>query len=383
MPEPLEIRRVLTSAERRDFILLAYRLNAGDPNWIPPLKDEVKGLITPGKNPWFEHAEAAFFLARRGGRTVGRISAQVDSLVLEHMGAGLGQWGMLEAEDEAAAQALLAAAEAWLRDKGMTRSMGPFSLGIWDEPGLLIKGHDHPPMVMMGHHKAAYEAWVEKAGYAKAKDLYTYDLDVVQPFPPIVQRIVAAGERNPKIRIRQVDKKRFDQEAELILSILNEAWSSNWGFIPLTPSEIAYAGKKLKPIVLEDMILVAEYDAGEGFEPVAFMVALPDINEFLADLGGDLLPFGWAKLLWRLRRMRPKGGRVPLMGVVSRLHASRLASQLAFMMIEYIRRAGTSHYGITRAEVGWVLEDNAPMISIAEAIEARCNRVYRIYERQL
>ena len=383
MPEPLEIRRVLTSAERRDFILLAYRLNAGDPNWIPPLKDEVKGLITPGKNPWFEHAEAAFFLARRGGRTVGRISAQVDSLVLEHMGAGLGQWGMLEAEDEAAAQALLAAAEAWLRDKGMTRSMGPFSLGIWDEPGLLIKGHDHPPMVMMGHHKAAYEAWVEKAGYAKAKDLYTYDLDVVQPFPPIVQRIVAAGERNPKIRIRQVDKKRFDQEAELILSILNEAWSSNWGFIPLTPSEIAYAGKKLKPIVLEDMILVAEYDAGEGFEPVAFMVALPDINEFLADLGGDLLPFGWAKLLWRLRRMRPKGGRVPLMGVVSRLHASRLASQLAFMMIEYIRRAGTTHYGITRAEVGWVLEDNAPMISIAEAIEARCNRVYRIYERQL
>jgi hypothetical protein len=383
MPEALEIRRVLTSAERRDFINLAYRLNAGDPNWIPPLKDEVKGLITPGKNPWFEHAEAAFFLARRDGRTVGRISAQVDSLVLEHMGAGLGQWGMLEAEDEATAQALLAAAEAWLRDKGMTRSMGPFSLSIWDEPGLLIKGHDHPPMVMMGHHKAAYEAWVEKAGYAKAKDLYTYDLDVVQPFPPIVQRIVAAGERNPKIRIRQVDKKRFDQEAALILSILNEAWSSNWGFIPLTPSEIAYAGRKLKPIVLEDMILVAEYDAGEGFEPVAFMVALPDINEFLADLGGELLPFGWAKLLWRLRRMRPKGGRVPLMGVVSRLHASRLASQLAFMMIEYIRRAGTAHYGITRAEVGWVLEDNAPMISIAEAIEARCNRVYRIYERPL
>lgn len=383
MSEPIEIRRVLTASERRDFIALAYRLNAGDPNWIPPLKDEVKGLITPGKNPWFEHAEAAFFLARREGRTVGRISAQVDSLVLEHMGAGLGQWGMLEAEDEASALALLAAAEGWLRDKGMTRSMGPFSLGIWDEPGLLIKGHDHPPMVMMGHHKAAYEAWVESAGYGKAKDLYTYDVGVEVPFPPIVQRIVAAGEKNAKIRIRQVDKKRFDAEAALILSILNEAWSSNWGFIPLTPSEIAYAGKKLKPIVLEDMILIAEYDSGEGFEPVAFMMALPDINEFLADLEGELLPFGWVKLIWRLKRMRPKGGRVPLMGVVSRLHASRLASQLAFMMIEYIRRAGTGHYGITRAEVGWVLEDNTPMISIAEAIEARCNRVYRIYEKAL
>jgi hypothetical protein len=375
----IEISRVLTRADRNAFVDLAYRLNAGDPNWIPPLKDEVNGLITAGRNPWFEHAEAAFFLARREERVVGRISAQVDQLVLEHMAPGLGQWGMFEAEDEAAGQALLAAAEAWLRDKGMGRSMGPFSLGIWDEPGLLIKGHDHPPMVMMGHNRAEYEAWVERAGYSKARDLLTYDLDVVPLFPPLVQRIVAAGEKNPRIRIRPVDKSRFDAEAELILSILNEAWADNWGFIPLTPAEIAHAGKKLKPIVLEDMIMVAEYDG----EPVAFMMALPDVNEFLRDLNGDLFPFGWAKLLWRLKKMRPKGGRVPLMGVVSRLHATRLASQLAFMMIEYIRRAGTRHYGITRAEVGWILEDNAPMISIADAIEAKCNRVYRIYEKQL
>ena len=379
MTAPVEIRRVLTKRDKDAFVDLAYRLNATDPNWIPPLKDEVNGLITPGRNPWFEHAEAALFLAERHGKIVGRISAQVDQLVLEHMAPGLGQWGMFEAEDEAVGHALLAAAEGWLRDKGMRRSMGPFSLGIWDEPGLLIKGHDHPPMVMMGHNRAAYEGWVEHAGYVKARDLLTYDIDVVPPFPPLVQRIVAAGEKNPRIRIRNVDKSRFDAEAELILSILNEAWADNWGFIPLTPAEIAYAGKKLKPIVLEDMILVAEYDG----EPVAFMMALPDVNEFLRDLNGDLFPFGWAKLLWRLKRMRPKGGRVPLMGVVSKLHASRLASQLAFMMIEYIRRAGTRHYGIVRAEVGWILEDNGPMISIADAIEAKCNRVYRIYEKGL
>jgi hypothetical protein len=201
----------------------------------------------------------------------------------------------------------------------------------------------------------------------------------LKSFAPIVDRIVASGEKNDKIRIRQIDKSRFDEEAALILSILNEAWSDNWGFIPLTDSEIAYAGKKLKPIVLEDMILVAEYEG----EPVAFMMALPDINEFLTDLEGELFPFGWVKLLWRLKRMRPKGGRVPLMGVVTKLHATRLASQLAFMMIEYIRRAGNGHYGITRAEVGWVLEDNGPMISIAEAIQARRNRVYRIYEKPL
>jgi len=375
----LTIRPVASKADKKAYIELAYRLNANDPNWIPPLKDEVNGLITPGKNPWFEHARAALFLAERNGRPVGRISAQVDELVLEHMAPGLGQWGMFEAEDEAAALALIAAAEDWLRAQGMRRSMGPFSLGIWDEPGLLIKGHDHPPMVMMGHNQAAYEAWVEKAGYAKAKDLFTYDLDVTKPFPPLVQRIVANGEKNDRIRIRGINKSRFDEEAALILSILNEAWSDNWGFIPLTDSEIAYAGKKLKPIVLEDMILIAEYDG----EPVAFMMALPDINPFIADLRGELFPFGFLKLLWRLKKMRPSGGRVPLMGVLRKLHASRLASQLAFMMIEYIRRAGTGHYGISRAEVGWVLEDNGPMISIAEAIESRCNRVYRIYEKTL
>ena len=373
------VRPVASKADKAAFIDLAYRLNAGDPNWIPPLRDEVNGLITPGRNPWFEHAEAAFFLAERGGRIVGRISAQVDQLVLQHMGAGLGQWGMFEGEDEETFRALISAAEDWLRGKGMTRSMGPFSLGIWDEPGLLIEGHDHPPMVMMGHNSAAYEAWVEAAGYEKAKDLYTYDLDVTKPFPPLVQRIVANGEKNSRIRIRPIDKSRFDQEAALILSILNEAWSDNWGFIPLTDSEIAYAGKKLKPIVLEDMILVAEVEG----EPVAFMMALPDINQFIADLGGRLFPFGFIKLLWRLKKMRPVGGRVPLMGVVRKLHASRLASQLAFMMIEYIRRAGTSHYGIRRAEVGWVLDDNGPMIAIADAIDSRRNRTYRIYEKAL
>jgi len=375
------VRRVSSKADRRAFVELAYRLNAADPNWVPPLRAEVRALIDPRKNPWFGHAEAEFFLAFRAGsdEPVGRISAQVDRLVLDHIEPGLGQWGMFEGADEAAARALLDAAEGWLRGKGTTKAMGPFSLSIWDEPGLLVEGFDHPPMVMMGHHSPAYAAWIEGAGYARAKDLYTYDLPVDRPFPPLVRRIVAAGERNPRIRIRHVDKKKFAAEAALILEILNDAWSDNWGFVPLTDAEIAHAGKKLKPIVLEDMILIAEYDG----DPVAFMMSLPDVNEFLADLDGNLFPFGWARLLWRLRKMRPRGGRVPLMGVRKSLHATRLASQLAFMMIEYIRRAGNGHYGIVRAEVGWILEDNAPMLSIAEAIESRRNRVYRLYEKSL
>jgi len=381
----LLVRPVSSRADRKAFVELAYALNRGDPNWVPPLRNEVYGLIDPGENPWFGHAEAQLFLARRGGRAVGRISAQVDALVLQHMGAGTGQWGMLEAADAETAAALIAAAEAWLRAKGMTRALGPFSLSIWDEPGLLIEGHDHPPRVMMGHNRPEYAGWVEAAGYAKAKDLYTYEVDVAKPFPPLVQRIIASGERNPRIRIRRAVKKRFDAEAAIVLGILNDAWSDNWGYIPLTDAEIAYAGKKLKPIVLEDLVLIAEHDAGEGagFEPVAFMLSLPDINEMIRDLKGSLLPFGWAKLLWRLRRMRVEAGRVPLMGVVKRLHASRLASQLAFMMIERIRLAGAEHYDIARAEIGWVLEDNGPMRAIAEAVAGRINRVYRIYERTL
>ncbi|HEY5721508.1 MAG TPA: N-acetyltransferase [Allosphingosinicella sp.] len=376
---PLTIRPVEDAADRKAFVDVAFALNESDPNWVPPLKTEVHGLIDSRTNPWFEHAEARLFLAEREGEPVGRISAQVDSLVLEHMGAGTGQWGMFEAADAEVARELILRAEDFLRGRRMTRSLGPFSLSIWDEPGLLIKGHDHPPTVMMGHNRAVYEQWVEAAGYSKIKDLYTYQIPVMGGFPPLIQRIVQSGQRNPRIRVRNVVKKNFEQEAALLLGILNDAWSDNWGFIPLTEAETAYAGKKLKPVVFEEIIQVAEVDG----EPVAFMMALPDLNEATRDLGGMLFPLGWAKLLWRLRRAKFVGSRVPLMGVVKKLHGTRLASQLAFMMIETIRRNGTAKYGMSAAEVGWVLEDNGPMNGIAEAIDGKINRVYRIYEKQL
>jgi hypothetical protein len=286
---------------------------------------------------------------------------------------------MFEAEDQAVAAALLHAAEAWLKNKEMTRSIGPFSLSIWDEPGLLVSGFDHSPTIMMGHNSPAYQGWIEAEGYAGIKDLWTYELDIVRPMPPLVQRIVDSGERNARVKVRKVDKSRFDEEAALILHILNEAWSENWGFIPLTDAEIAYAGKKLRPIVYEELIRVAEVDG----EPVAFMMTLPDMNELIGDLGGSLLPFGWIKLLWRLRRPQVRTMRVPLMGVVRKLQSSRLASQLAFMMIEHTRRDALRTFGATRGEIGWILDDNAGMRSIAETIESHINRVYRIYEKQL
>ena len=375
----LTIRPVETKADRKRFVDFAWDVYRDDPAWVPPLKDEVHGLLNPKKNPWFEHARAQLWLAEREGKVVGRISAQVDELVQEHMGQGTGQWGMFEALDGEAAAKLIATAEDWLRQQRMTSSLGPISLSIWDEPGLEIEGFSEPPTVMMGHHRPEYEGWVEAAGYAKAKDLLTYEVDIVHWWNEAIGRLIAMGEKNPRIRIRQVDKSRFDEEARIILNLLNDAWSSNWGFVPLTESEIAYAGKKLKPIIYEELVRVAEYDG----EPVAFMITLPDINELIRDLDGELFPFGWAKLLWRLRKPRTERARVPLMGVAKKLHGSRLASQLAFMLIEFTRRECVSKFGIKIGEFGWILEDNKGMLSIAELPGARVNHRYRIYEKAL
>lgn len=378
------VRPVQGKADRKAFVQLAYRLNANDPHWVAPLRGEMMGLITPGENPWFGHGEAQLFLAERNGKVVGRISAHIDHLALaqpveQGMGPGTGNWGLMEAEDEAVFQALIARAEQWLRGKGMHRSLGPLSISIWDEPGLLVKGFDHSPTVMMGHNSPAYQGWVERAGYAHAKSLYTYDVTINNGFPELTNRIVASGERSARINIRRVDKSRFAEEAALILSILNDAWSGNWGFVPLSDDEIAYVGKKLKPLIYNDLNMIGEVDG----EPVAFMLVLPDFNEVLKPLNGSLLPFGWAKLLWWLRKPRARTMRVPLMGVLQKLQSSRLASQLAFMMIEYIRRVAVADYGTTRGELGWVLDDNQGMVAIADVIESKINREYVIYEKAL
>ena len=381
----LEIVPIGTPRERREFVDLAYRINADDPSWVPPLHMEAAELVTPGKNPFFEHADVQYFLARRDGRTVGRISAHIDHLAVamdpvQGMGPGTGNWGMLEAEDEAVAHALIARAESWLKDKGMTRVLAPMSMSVWEEPGQLTKGFDHPPTVMMGHQPERYMHYIERAGgYTPAKLLRTYELDITKEFPPLIQRIVQSGEKNPRIRIRNVDKKKFDAEAALILDILNDAWSDNWGFVPFTQTEIGYAGKKFKPIVREDLIMVAEYDG----EPVAFMMTLPDLNEVLKPMGGSLFPFNFIKLLLWLRNPRVRTMRVPLMGVRKKLQSSRMASQLAFMMIEYIRRNSIARYGASRGEIGWILEDNQGMVAIADAIESHVNKEYTIYEKAL
>lgn len=378
------IRPVVTTNDRKAFVDLPYRLYANDPNWVPPLKMDMVELLNPDKNPFFGHAEVELFLAERAGKVVGRICAHLDHLALKQpveqgMGPGTGNWGLFEAEDADVAAALIARADDALRAKGMHRSLGPISMSIWEDPGLLTMGFDHPPTVMMGHNSAAYAPWVAAAGYLPIKQLFTYEIPISGEFPPLVQRIISSGERNSRIVIRHVDKSRFESEAALIIGILNDAWSGNWGFVPFTDAEIAYAGKKLKPIVYNDLIRIAEVDG----RAVAFMMTLPDLNEKLINFGGSLWPFNWAKLLWWLRAPKVRTMRVPLMGVLQEFQGSRLASQLAFMLIEFIRRDATTKYGATRGEFGWVLDDNGPMRSVGEAINGHINKTYTIYEKLL
>ena len=378
------IELVEGKAGRAAFVDTGRDFAAREPRWVPQLRSEQLELVNPEKNPFFGHAAHQLFLARRGSKPVGRISAHIDRLALElpreqGFGPGAGMFGYFDAEDETVAHALLKRAEEWLASQGMNRAIGPISMSIWEEPGLLVKGQDHDPMIMMGHHPAIYREWIESAGYSRTKTLLTYDLDVTSDFPPLIRRIVQSGQRNDRITLRPVDVSRWDEEVETILAILNDAWSNNWGFVPFTNAEIAYAGKKLKPIIHPDLNLIAELDG----KPVAFMLTFPDMNDVLRKVDGKLFPFGWFHILRWLHKPRRMGMRVPLMGVLRELHNSRLASQLAFMMISQIRDVAVDKYETRRAEIGWILDDNQGMMAIADAIQSTINREYAIFEKSL
>lgn len=378
------IEHVRDKRGRAAFVDVGNAFSARVPNSVPQLRGEQIELITPGKNPFFGHARAQLFIAKVNGKPVGRISAHIDELALQvpreqGFGPGTGMFGYFDADSEAVAHALLAEAEKWLLSEEMTRVLGPISMSIWEEPGLLVRGQDHPPMIMMGHHPAHYRGWIESYGFTTAKTLLTYDLPVDREFPPLIQRIVKSGERNSRITVRQVVKKRWDSEAAIILSILNDAWSGNWGFVPFTTDEIAYAGKKLRPIIFEPLNMIAELDG----EPVAFLLTFPDINQVLAKINGKLFPFGWFHMLRWLHFPKGSGMRVPLMGVKKELHNSRMASQLAFMMIDQIRRTADELYESKRGEVGWILDDNKGMVAIADAINSKINREYIVFGKDL
>ncbi|WPB58958.1 dATP pyrophosphohydrolase [Xylophilus sp. GOD-11R] len=371
---PIEIIPVRTPAELTRFIKLPAQIHAQDPNFVTQLTMERQEALSPKKNPYFAHAETQFWLARRDGRDVGRISAQIDKLVQD---PEIGHFGMICAIDDADVfAALFAAAEAWLAARGKTRVIGPFNLSINEETGLLVDGFDTPPMMLMPHDAPYAGARVEAQGYAKAKDLIAYLYDIEHELPAAARRMI--GPRKPAaLTVRNLDTSRYIEEFDTVTAIFNDAWSQNWGFIPFTKAEIAHMAKSLKMFIDPKCVAIVELNG----KAVGFGIALPNLNEMIADFGGALFPFNWAKLLLRLKR-GTKTARVPLMGI-SRSISGELAGAIApFLAIDTMRQ-GLRAKGVKQVELSWILEDNRPMRHIIESLGADPYKTYRVYEKRL
>ena len=370
------IKPVASKAQLKDFLNVPFVHNRADPNWVPPLYFERKDALSP-QAPFFEHARWQAWVAYDEGKPIARISAQIDDLYAERHNEQVGYFGMFECPDALeVAAALFAQAEAWLREQGATRAVGPFNLGINQELGLLVDGFDTPPYFMMPHNPRRYEALVTGCGYMGVQDLLAYVVDPKFKTPPVMAGLLKrqAGQ----VRLRKVDKKNIDRELETIRDIFNDAWSENWGFVPFTEKEFRTIGREMLMIIPDEFIYIAEVDGS----PDAFIVLLANVNEAIADLNGRLLPFGWAKLLWRLKVRYPQTGRVPLMGVRRQHHHTRLGPGLAFAVIDRARDAAL-RVGMHEVELSWILDDNMGMRNIIESISGRINKRYRMYSKDL
>jgi len=359
-----------------EFIRLPWSLYQDDPMWVPPLLLERRMHLSP-KNPYFEHATYCAWLAYRNAKPVGRISAQVDQLHLDRYRDATGFFGLLEAEDQAETfQALLDTAGSWLRDQGMQRVLGPFNLSINQECGLLVAGFDTAPSVMMGHARPYYGPRIEQYGYQKVKDLLAYRIRGNFERSAAMKTILARAKG--RVQTRPIRKSRFQEDLDVIQDIYNDAWSQNWGFIPFTQKEFEHLGNDLKLLVDEELVRIAEVDSVAA----AFIAVLPNLNEAIRDLNGRLLPFGWLKLLWRLKVKYPKTARIPLMGVRRQYHDSLLGAALAYRLIGDVQDPGVRR-GVQAVELSWILEDNIGMREIIENISGRIYKTYRIYRKNL
>lgn len=375
----LIIRQVNSRRDIERFIRVPWSLYADDPHWVPPLLVELRARLSERKNPYFEHAKTALFLAERDGKCVGRISAQGCRLVQQYHGRDTGHFGFFECEHSPeTAVGLFDAAERWLKDQSLGRVLGPFSLSINDEVGMLVEGFDRPPSVFMGHHLPYYESLLHEVGLQKEMDAYAYSMNVEQPFPHRIRRMLQRTERDTTIQLRNVDRKHFGQELNRLLELFNESWADNWGYIPFTEPEVEHLARTIRPLIGNDSILIAEVDG----QAAGFMVTLPNLNELIRDLNGRLIPFNWLRLLWRLNFARCTTARVPLMGIRKKFQRSRTGAAIALSMIDRCRRTWVPK-GYTHCEMSWILECNEPMRRILEALGASRDKTYRLYSKQL
>ncbi|HSJ13079.1 MAG TPA: hypothetical protein VK939_01615 [Longimicrobiales bacterium] len=373
---PVTVRPVRGRAELDAFVRLPWRLYRDDPHWVAPLLADVRAALDGRKHPFHRHAEIELFLALRDGAAVGRIAAIVNRAHNDFHGDRLGFFGLFECiDEEPVAAALLGAAEAWLRERGRDAVEGPMNLSTNDElysPGVLIDGFGIPPAVMMAYTPPYYPRLLEAAGYGKSKDLVAYWVDGSKGLPDRFNSALARAQRAANVTIRPLDMKRFDAEVAIIQEIYNSAWEQNWGFVPMTPAEIEYMAKHLKPVVEARLCGLAEIDG----EPVGFALALPEYNQALRHLNGRLLPFGVFKLLWYRRRINAV--RVITLG----LKPPHRSKGIDAMLIGHIFREST-RMGIPRGECSWILEDNVAMRRGIERGGGTVTKTYRVYGRPL
>jgi hypothetical protein len=373
----IEIREVKRKADIKAFIAVSWRIYQNDPNWVPRLISERRSLFSP-EHPFFQHARWKAWIAYRDGKPAGRISAQIDEFYLERHDAGTGFFGQMESfDDPEIFTALFKVAENWLRQQGMKRVIGPFNLGINQEVGCLVEGFDSPPYMMMGHARPYYDLSIKGQGYEKIQDVLAYELQQhMFGLPDNIKRLV--DRLSDKMTLRQVNRKDAAAELEIMRDIFNDAWSENWGFVPFTREEFNKVGKELLMIVPADFTWIAEVDG----EPAAFMVLMPNLNEVIADLNGRLFPFGWVKLLWRIKVRSPKSGRIPLMGVRKKHQHTRLGPALAFLTIRALEKPAMKRE-MEKIEMSWILEQNQATRNIIEKVGGVITKRYRLYQKDL
>ena len=373
---PIRIEAVSDQRAREDFIRVPWSIFADDPHWVAPLLMERRDVIAP-KQPVFAHLDWQAWIAYRGDKPVGRISAQIDRLHLERYNDGTGFFGFLDGiEDPSVFAALFEAGEAWLAERGMTRVRGPFSLNIKQEVGLLVDGFDSPPYIMMGHAHPHYGRMVEALGYAKIMDLHAYLIS--SGFQPPKIMVSLCQRLRKRITIRPLRRKQAREDFAIMRDIFNDAWSENWGFVPFSEDEFQAIAHELLMLLPDDFVQIAEIDG----EPVSFIVLLPNVNEAIADLDGRLLPLGWAKLLWRLKVRYPRTARIPLMGVRKKFQHTRFGPGLALSVVDALRAPALSR-GLEWVEMSWILENNQPMRNIIDILGGRRTKCYRIYDKAL
>jgi hypothetical protein len=375
----IEITPVRSKADWHAFHHLPYGIYAQDPNWVPPLLLERRFHFNPKHNPYFQHAKAEFFLARRDGEPVGRITAQVDRLHQERYRDATGHFGFIEAiDDQAVFDALLKAAGDWLRGEGMKRAIGPVSFSMWDQPGLLVDGFDTPPQVMMNHHLRYYGGRIETNGYAKVEDLIAYSYGP-QTHSDKFEKLMTRAMRGGDITLRNIHMdKRFRGEVAMLLDIINDAWSDNWGYVPMTKAEIDDLAGILKFLLRPGDVCIAEYKG----EPAAFTAIFPNLNEAIRDMKGRLFPFNWIKLIWRMKVVRPKTSRMPMMGVRKSVQTSSIGAAMAVAVIHTAREFNFSR-GVTGGELSWILERNSRVRHVIEMVGGVPYKTYRLYEKAI